>query len=179
MPPEAAKLIGDIDSNALFAALEQPARTRSARPVVFRDAARGDCGNGAAAGNELAAVELGQAARDGVHASAVAGARRGNGEAAEHRRAAARRRRVHRQREQLSVEHDEGHRRRSFRMALDVGNWDAALAFNVPGQSGDPQSAPLRRPLRLVAKDTRLPLLYSRGAIEKATEMKILLTPAK
>ena len=32
---------------------------------------------------------------------------------------------------------------------------------------------------RLWAKDTGFPLLYTRGAIEKATEMKILLAPAK
>jgi penicillin amidase len=67
----------------------------------------------------------------------------------------------------------------SFRMALDVGNWDAALAFNVPGQSGDPASPHYSDLLDLWAKDTPFPLLYSRAAIEKATELKILLTPAK
>ena len=34
----------------------------------------------------------------------------------------------------------------SFRMVLDVGNWDASRTINTPGQSGDPFSAPLPRP---------------------------------
>ena len=28
----------------------------------------------------------------------------------------------------------------SFRMVIDVGEWDNSLAVNVPGQSGDPES---------------------------------------
>ena len=28
----------------------------------------------------------------------------------------------------------------SFRMVLDVGNWDASRAINTPGQSGNPYS---------------------------------------
>ena len=67
----------------------------------------------------------------------------------------------------------------SFRMAIDVGNWDSALAFNVPGQSGDPKSAHYGDLFDLWAKDTGFPLLYTRSAIEKVTELKILLAPAK
>ena len=67
----------------------------------------------------------------------------------------------------------------SFRMVLDVGNWDNALAFNVPGQSGDPKSRHYGDLFDLWSKDTPFPLLYSRAAIEKVTEMKIQLTPAQ
>ena len=67
----------------------------------------------------------------------------------------------------------------SFRMALDVGNWDNALAFNAPGQSGDPKSRHYGDLLESWSRDTPFPLLYTRGAIEKVTEMKILLTPAR
>jgi penicillin amidase len=66
----------------------------------------------------------------------------------------------------------------SFRMALDVGNWDSAIAFNIPGQSGDPKSPHYADLLELWAKDTGFPLLYTRSAIEKATELKIVLNPS-
>jgi penicillin amidase len=32
----------------------------------------------------------------------------------------------------------------SFRMVLDVGNWDASRTINTPGQSGDPFGAQYR-----------------------------------
>ncbi|HEV2673598.1 MAG TPA: penicillin acylase family protein [Aliidongia sp.] len=67
----------------------------------------------------------------------------------------------------------------SFRMVLDVGNWDESRAVNYPGQSGnpdDPHYADLRR---MWLDGTYFPLLYSRKAIEAAAETRILLKPAK
>jgi penicillin G amidase len=65
----------------------------------------------------------------------------------------------------------------SFRMVLDVGNWDASRAINTPGQSGDPFSAHYRDLAPLWATGQYVPLLYSRAAVEAATAEAITLTP--
>ncbi len=66
----------------------------------------------------------------------------------------------------------------SFRMVLDVGDWDASLAMNSPGQSGDPASPHYRDLFQDWARDAAFPLLYSRERIEAAAERRILLKPA-
>ena len=66
----------------------------------------------------------------------------------------------------------------SFRMVLDVGNWDASLAVNSPGQSGDPASAHFRDLFPLWLAGEYFPLAYSRAAVERATERRIELVPA-
>jgi penicillin amidase len=65
----------------------------------------------------------------------------------------------------------------SFRMVLDVGNWDSSRAINTPGQSGDPFSAHYRDLAPLWAAGQYVPLLYSRTAVEAATAEAITLTP--
>ncbi len=65
----------------------------------------------------------------------------------------------------------------SFRMVLDVGNWDASRAVNAPGQSGDPFSGHYRDLAPLWASGQYVPLLYSRAAVEAATAEAITLTP--
>jgi len=65
----------------------------------------------------------------------------------------------------------------SFRMVLDVGNWDASRTINTPGQSGDPFSAHYRDLAPLWAAGQYVPLLYSRSAVEAATAEAISLTP--
>lgn len=65
----------------------------------------------------------------------------------------------------------------SFRMVLDVGNWDASRTINTPGQSGDPFSGHYRDLAPLWATGQYVPLLYSRGAVEAATAEAIMLTP--
>jgi penicillin amidase len=65
----------------------------------------------------------------------------------------------------------------SFRMVLDVGNWDASRTINTPGQSGDPFSAHYRDLAPLWAAGQYVPLLYSRAAVEAATAEAITLTP--
>jgi len=65
----------------------------------------------------------------------------------------------------------------SFRMVLDVGNWDESRAMNYPGQSGrwdDPHYADLTGSW---LRGEYFPLLYSRPAVEKATERRITLEP--
>lgn len=65
----------------------------------------------------------------------------------------------------------------SFRMVLDVGNWDAARMTNAPGQSGDPRSPFYDNLLEGWAVDTSFPMLYSRAAVEKNTVEIIRLRP--
>lgn len=66
----------------------------------------------------------------------------------------------------------------SFRMVLDVGDWDASRAVNTPGQSGDPASPHFRDLAPLWAEGRYFPLLYSREAVERATAERISLVPA-
>lgn len=65
----------------------------------------------------------------------------------------------------------------SFRMVLDVGNWDSSMAINVPGQSGDLDSPHYRDLVSLWLKGEYFPLLYSRAAVEAATETRFSLKP--
>jgi penicillin G amidase len=67
----------------------------------------------------------------------------------------------------------------SFRMVLDVGNWDNSRAVNYPGQSGNPDDAHYRDLTEMWLTGKYFPLLYSRDAVEKATVTRILLRPAK
>ncbi|WP_421988944.1 penicillin acylase family protein [Roseococcus sp.] len=65
----------------------------------------------------------------------------------------------------------------SWRMVLDVGNWDASWTINAPGQSGDPASPHYRDLFLIWARDEYVPMLYSRKAVEGATEARIQLLP--
>jgi penicillin G amidase len=65
----------------------------------------------------------------------------------------------------------------SFRMVLDVGNWDAARMTNAPGQSGDPRSPFYGNLLSGWATDGSFPLLYSREQVLANKAMVIRLSP--
>jgi penicillin amidase len=65
----------------------------------------------------------------------------------------------------------------SFRMALDVGNWDASRAVNTPGQSGDPNSPHYRDLAELWRTGQYFPLVYSPGAVLANVKQTILLVP--
>jgi penicillin amidase len=65
----------------------------------------------------------------------------------------------------------------SFRMVADVGNWDASVAINTPGQSGDPASPHYGDLAPLWAEGRYFPLAYSRGAVEKAARSRLELRP--
>jgi penicillin G amidase len=65
----------------------------------------------------------------------------------------------------------------TFRVAIDVGNWDESLAMNAPGQSGrldDPHATDLFAPW---ARGEAFPLLYSHERIDAAAEQIITLEP--
>lgn len=66
----------------------------------------------------------------------------------------------------------------TFRVAVDVGNWDASLALNSPGQSGDLEAEDSQSLFERWVDGEPFPLLYSREAVEGATVSRITLTPA-
>lgn len=65
----------------------------------------------------------------------------------------------------------------SFRMVLDVGEWDNSVAINAPGQSGNPDSPHYRDLVELWRSGRYFPLLYTRAAVEKAAQSRLMLTP--
>ncbi|MBC3880495.1 penicillin acylase family protein [Undibacterium sp. LX40W] len=65
----------------------------------------------------------------------------------------------------------------SFRVVVDVGNWDNSKAMNAPGQSGDPANPHYRDLATPWAKGEYFPLLYSRKAVEAAAKQIIELRP--
>ena len=66
----------------------------------------------------------------------------------------------------------------SVRMVIDVGNWDASLWINAPGQSGMQGSPHLADLAPLWARGEYVPLAYSAAAVDAVTEEVITLTPA-
>jgi penicillin amidase len=67
----------------------------------------------------------------------------------------------------------------SFRVVMDVGQWDNSRAVNTPGQSGDPASPHYRDLAPLWLKGEYFPLLYTRQKIDAAAERRIELLPPK
>jgi penicillin G amidase len=65
----------------------------------------------------------------------------------------------------------------SWRMVIDVGEWDNSLAMSVPGQSGDPESPFYDNLLDMFIKGEYFPLLYTREAIQGACVKQINLNP--
>jgi penicillin amidase len=66
----------------------------------------------------------------------------------------------------------------SFRIVVDVGNWDNSRAMNHPGQSGDAENSHYRDLAPLWRRGEYFPLRYSRKAVEQETEQVIHLVPA-
>jgi penicillin amidase len=65
----------------------------------------------------------------------------------------------------------------SFRMVVDLADWDSAMGTNTPGQSGDPDSPHYRDLFEPWSNDQYFPAPYSRARIEAATERRLYLTP--
>jgi penicillin G amidase len=65
----------------------------------------------------------------------------------------------------------------SWRVVVDVGEWDESLFINSPGQSGDPASPHYSDLFRLWIRDEAVPLLYSREKVEASAERRIMLEP--
>ncbi|MFD9663125.1 penicillin acylase family protein [Rhodococcus sp. NPDC059968] len=65
----------------------------------------------------------------------------------------------------------------TFRMVIDVGNWDASLAINAPGQSGDPRDAAYQDLIDDWLTDAYFPLNYSAHAIDQNARSTFHLRP--
>lgn len=65
----------------------------------------------------------------------------------------------------------------SYREIFDLSNWDASLAVNTPGQSGQPLSPHYADLLPLWDAGQYFPLAYSREAVEKVTTDRLILQP--
>lgn len=67
----------------------------------------------------------------------------------------------------------------SFRIVVDVGDWDNSRVVNAPGQSGDPRSRHYDDHATLWRSGGTVPLLFSDRAVDAATEMLITLLPRR
>lgn len=65
----------------------------------------------------------------------------------------------------------------SWRMVIDLEDWDSARMTSAPGQSGDPNSKHYDDLLENWANDGSLPLLYSREKIDKNLSARYQLIP--
>lgn len=63
----------------------------------------------------------------------------------------------------------------TFRMVIDVGEWDNSRALNAPGQSGDPRSRHYADLFDAWVDGDSFPLAYSRAAVETVTEARVVL----
>lgn len=65
----------------------------------------------------------------------------------------------------------------SYREIFDVAEWDRSLVINTPGQSGQPGSKFYGNLLQDWADNKYFRLAFSRGAVDKAGEHKLMLVP--
>ena len=65
----------------------------------------------------------------------------------------------------------------SFRMVVDLKDWDLSMFSNTPGQSGDPESPFYRNLFDLWAKDQHFPVYFTRRMIEMNAFGKTILSP--
>lgn len=67
----------------------------------------------------------------------------------------------------------------SFRVVMDLANWDSAIATSTPGQSGDPRSPFYANLFSLWAKGEYVPLPFSAAAVRARSAEIITLSPAR
>ena len=65
----------------------------------------------------------------------------------------------------------------SYVQVIDVGNWDASLFINLPGQSNDPRSAHYRDLYGPWIRGEMQPLLFSRAAVDARARSRTTLRP--
>jgi penicillin amidase len=66
----------------------------------------------------------------------------------------------------------------TFRMVVDLADWDLALGTNSPGQSGNPKSPHYSDLFDIWAEGRYFPVYFSRGKIQEVAEKILLLEPA-
>jgi penicillin amidase len=67
----------------------------------------------------------------------------------------------------------------TFRVIVDVGNWDRSLAMNAPGQSGAPASAHFADLVNLWSAGDYFPLVFSEAAVQNAADSTLTLIPGR
>jgi penicillin G amidase len=65
----------------------------------------------------------------------------------------------------------------SYREIFDLSNWDNAVAINVPGQSGQPDSPHFDDLLPLWSRGLYFPLNFSKEAVDAVTKDTLILRP--
>jgi penicillin amidase len=65
----------------------------------------------------------------------------------------------------------------SFRIVVDVGDWEKTLGINTPGQSGNPDDAHYRDLFPLWATDRFIAIPYSRDRVSANSEARTILIP--
>ncbi len=67
----------------------------------------------------------------------------------------------------------------TFRVIIDTGDWDAALATNAPGQGGDLDGPHYRDLFEMWATGRYFPLFYSRPKVKSVGETTLRLSPSE
>ncbi|MBM4193010.1 MAG: penicillin acylase family protein [Gemmatimonadetes bacterium] len=67
----------------------------------------------------------------------------------------------------------------TYREIMDMGNVDASVATNVPGQSGQPGSPFYSNLVESYGRAEYFPLAYSRAAVERAAAHRLALVPVR
>ncbi|MEP6834035.1 MAG: penicillin acylase family protein [Gemmatimonas sp.] len=65
----------------------------------------------------------------------------------------------------------------TYREVMDMGDLDGAMSTNVPGQSGQPGSPYYKNLVDGFGKGEYFPLAFSKAAVEKVAEHRLVLTP--
>ena len=65
----------------------------------------------------------------------------------------------------------------TFRIIVDVNDWDASVGTNSPGQSGDPESRFYKNLFEPWANDEYFPVYFSKNKIASVSVDKIILIP--
>ncbi len=65
----------------------------------------------------------------------------------------------------------------SFRMVVDVADWDKTMFTNSPGQSGDVASPFYKNLFELWATDKHFPVYFSKPSVEKSAKERLVLIP--
>ncbi len=65
----------------------------------------------------------------------------------------------------------------TFRIAVDLKDWDECMFTNAPGQSGNPESPFYKNLFEFWANDQHFPVYFSKEKIEKSAAEKTILQP--
>ena len=67
----------------------------------------------------------------------------------------------------------------TYREIIDMGNLDASLTTNVPGQSGQPYSPFYDNLTVMYGRGEYFPMVFSRAAVDAAAAHRLVLAPVR